>query len=258
MRAPRRLLPALLAGLLAACAASGPGAGERAVRREGPPAGAGGAGGAGQEEGGAGGEGRRAGRSVERGRPALVLRVIDGDTVEVRFRGKVEDVRLIGVDTPETVAPGEPVECYGREASAFTRRWLEGREVRLEFDVELRDRYGRLLAYVWVDGRLFNEVLVREGYAQVATFPPNVRYVDRFLAAQRRARREGRGLWGGCPVAEAAAATGGSCDPSYPDVCIPPPPPDLDCADVGARGFRVTGSDPHGFDGDADGIGCET
>ena len=254
MRALRRLLPALLAGLLAACAAAEPPAGERPGRGEGPPAGAGGE--QGGEGAGAGGEG---GATLGGpGRPALVVRVIDGDTVEVRFRGGLERVRLIGVDTPETVAPGEPVECFGREATAFTRRWLEGRRVRLELDVELRDRYGRLLAYVWAGGELFNEVLVREGYAQVATFPPNVRYVDRFLAAQREARREGRGLWGGCPVRSAAAGAAGRCDPSYPDVCIPPPPPDLDCADVGARGFRVTASDPHGFDGDGDGIGCET
>ncbi|HXF72049.1 MAG TPA: thermonuclease family protein, partial [Actinomycetota bacterium] len=222
-------------------------------------AGAGG-GGPGAQEGGGGGQAGNP-TAAGPGRPARVLRVIDGDTVEVRFRGRVEDVRLIGVDTPETVAPGEPVECYGREASAFTERRLEGRRVRLELDVELRDPYGRLLAYVWVDGKLFNEVLVREGFAQVATFPPNVRYVDRFLAAQREARREGRGLWGGCPAGEPAVAAvddRGGCDLSYPDLCIPPPPPDLDCADVGARRFRVTGSDPHGFDGDGDGIGCET
>lgn len=247
MRATRRLLPALLALLLATCAAPGPPEGERPGPAQGPPGGAGG-----------GGGGAGAGTGGGRGRPALVLRAVDGDTLEVRFRGRVERVRLIGVDTPETVAPGEPVGCFGQEASAFTRRRLEGRRVRLELDVELRDPYGRLLAYVWVDGELFNEVLVREGYAQVATFPPNVRYVDRFLAAQREARREGRGLWGGCPAARAAAPGGERCDPSYPDVCIHPPPPDLDCPDVGARRFRVSGADPHGFDGDADGIGCET
>ena len=194
-----------------------------------------------------------------------MIRVVDGDTIEVRYRGHVRDVRLIGVDTPETVHPFQPVECYGREASRFTRNALEGRRVRLGFDVERLDRYGRTLAYVWVRGELFNESLVRKGYAQVATYPPNVRYADRFRAAQREAREAGRGLWGGCPAQGSRDAGspgrgggGARCDPSYPEVCIPPPPPDLECGELRFTGFRVTGQDPHGFDGDDDGIGCET
>jgi micrococcal nuclease len=184
--------------------------------------------------------------------------------VEASFRGREIDVRLIGVDTPETVHPTEPVECFGPAASRFTERHLEGERVRLTFDVELQDRFGRTLAYVWLGGKLFNERLVREGFATVATFPPNVRYVERFLAAQRFARNNDRGLWGGCELggegtpAPVAGGGGGACDPSYPDVCIPPYPPDLDCAEVRSSRFRVTGSDPHGFDGDHDGIGCET
>ncbi|MFB3739861.1 MAG: thermonuclease family protein [Candidatus Velamenicoccus archaeovorus] len=124
--------------------------------------------------------------------------MVDGDTVHVWYRGHDVDVRLIGVDTPETVAPGLPVECFGPEASRFTTSRLQGRRVRLGFDVERLDRYGRTLAYVWLGGRLFNEVLVRRGFAVVATYPPDVRYVDRFVAAQRAARAEGRGLWGAC------------------------------------------------------------
>ncbi len=127
-----------------------------------------------------------------------VTRVVDGDTIEVQLGGREVDIRLIGIDTPESVAPGQSIECYGRRASAYTESRLEGEIVRLEFDVERLDRYGRTLAYVWVDDELFNETLVAEGYAVVTTFPPNVTYVDRFLAAQRAAREAGRGLWGEC------------------------------------------------------------
>ena len=128
----------------------------------------------------------------------VVTRVVDGDTAHVAVGGRDLDVRFIGIDTPETVAPDQPVECYGPEASAYTTRRLEGERVRLEFDVERRDRYGRTLAYVWLGDELFNETLVREGYAVVTTFPPDVKYVDRFVAAQRDAREHGRGLWGAC------------------------------------------------------------
>jgi micrococcal nuclease len=196
------------------------------------------------------------------GEPAVVTRVIDGDTVEVEFEGETLDIRLIGIDTPETVDPSEPVECYGPAASRFTTRMLEGQEVQLEFDIELLDRYDRTLAYVWLGDELFNEVLVARGFAQVSTYPPNVKYVDRFLAAQREARSNISGAWGpGCEVKETAGGGGGggkNCDPSYSGACIAPYPPDLDCGDVSATNFAVTGSDPHGFDGDRDGVGCES
>jgi len=127
-----------------------------------------------------------------------VTRVVDGDTAHIEIEGDDVTVRFIGIDTPESVAPDQPVECFGREASAYTEDRLEGERVRLEYDVEREDRFGRTLAYVWVDDELFNETLVREGYALVTTFPPNVRYVDRFTAAQRDAREHERGLWGAC------------------------------------------------------------
>jgi micrococcal nuclease len=196
-------------------------------------------------------------------RRAVVVRVVDGDTIEARYRGRTIDVRLIGIDTPETVAPGEPVACYGPAASRFTESNLSGERVRLEFDVERLDRFGRTLAYVWMGDELFNETLVSRGFAQVSTFPPNVKYVDRFVDAQRAARQAERGLWGSAcdqeeQVDEGGGGTaGGNCDPSYPGVCISPYPPDLDCGDVADTNFQVTGSDPHGFDGDNDGIGCE-
>jgi|LSQX01.1.fsa_nt_gb micrococcal nuclease len=125
-----------------------------------------------------------------------VIRVVDGDTVEVNIQGTKEKVRLIGVDTPETVHPTIGEEPYGIEASDFTKEKLTDQTVELEFDVEERDRYGRLLAYVWLDGEMFNEVLLSDGYAQIATYPPNVRYVERFQTAQQEAREAERGLWG--------------------------------------------------------------
>ncbi len=196
---------------------------------------------------------------------ALVLRVIDGDTIEVdRGRGP-EKVRYIGVDTPETVNPGSPVEWMGPEASAANRALVDGREVVLERDVSETDRYGRLLRYVWLhEGAawtLVNLALVSTGYAAVVTYPPDVKYVDLYLAAQREAREAGRGLWGEPPAsapAATSAAGDGSCDPAYPEVCIAPPPPDLDCGDVPFRRFRVLALDPHRFDRDHDGIGCES
>src|SRR3990167_5190540 len=110
----------------------------------------------------------------------LITKVIDGDTVEIEGGSRV---RLIGIDTPETVDPSRPVGCYGREASNFTKSQLEGKEVRLEKDISETDRYGRLLRYVWIGDVFFNETLVKEGYAQSSTYPPDVKYQDKFLAA---------------------------------------------------------------------------
>lgn len=183
----------------------------------------------------------------------MVTDVIDGDTLRVRRDGMEVRVRLIGIDVPEAVA------CFGVAATARLRALAPpGTVVGLERDVSETDRYGRLLCYVWLpDGRMLNEVLVREGVAQAVTFPPDVRYQDRLLQAQA----EGAGLWSACgptPTPSGAAARpGGRCDPSYPDVCIPPPPPDLDCRDIPYRRFRVLPPDPHRLDGDGDGIGCE-
>ena len=127
-----------------------------------------------------------------------VVEVIDGDTIRVELDEQETAVRLIGIDTPERDGPYTSRECYGEEASRFTLDRLGGRTVELEFDVERTDRFGRTLAYVWLDDALFNERLVRSGFAVVTTFPPNVRYVERFTAAQRRARDDQRGLWGAC------------------------------------------------------------
>jgi micrococcal nuclease len=125
---------------------------------------------------------------------AVVKRVVDGDTFEI---SSGEKVRMIGVDTPETVKPNHPVEPYGKEASEFSKKLLTGQTVTLKFDVEPHDRYGRLLAYVYMaDGTFVNEKLVRDGYARIMTVPPNVAYADLFLEAERDAREHNRGLWG--------------------------------------------------------------
>lgn len=129
---------------------------------------------------------------------AVVTRVVDGDTIEARIDGEVEDVRLIGVDTPETVKPGEPVQCFGLRASRFTKRELEGKRVKLVFGVERRDVYGRLLAYVYLGEHFFNPTLVRRGLARSLTIPPNDRFAPRLRRLELAAARAGRGLWGAC------------------------------------------------------------
>jgi micrococcal nuclease len=130
----------------------------------------------------------------------VVTRVTDGDTIRVRLGSGEERVRYIGVDTPETVKPGTPVQCYGKAASAFNARLLRDRRVRLVFDAERRDRYGRLLAYVYrePDGLFVNAELVRRGYAQPLTIPPNVAHASEFRRLASTARRGGRGLWSAC------------------------------------------------------------
>ena len=201
---------------------------------------------------------------------ADVVRVIDGDTIEIRFiDGAIERLRFIGVDTPEK---GDP---YGAEATSYTSKALASKKIWIERDAGERDRYGRLLGYVWLSppmrgdegdirSNLFNARLLLDGYAKLMTVPPNVKYVDQFTTYQASARNEDKGLWGisaaapAPPVEPPPAPTGGDCDPSYPDVCIPPAPPDLDCPEISHRDFRVLEPDPHGFDGNNDGVGCES
>src|SRR4051812_27008178 len=129
-----------------------------------------------------------------------VTRVVDGDTVHVALGGRDETVRYIGIDTPESVKPGTPVQCFAHAASAANRRLIEGQRVRLRYDAEQRDRYGRLLAYVYRerDGAFVNAALVREGYARTLTIAPNVHFAGRFAALARVARDGRRGLWRAC------------------------------------------------------------
>ena len=196
---------------------------------------------------------------------ATVAYVVDGDTIDLRGGGRV---RLVQIDAPEV----RERECYARRATGALRALLPpGATVALIPDARLDrvDRYGRLLRYVFRHGKNLNLALVARGAATVWFFAgERGRYATALLADARKARREHRGLWGACNAVwdpygpattryKATRTSGRRCDASYPTVCIPPPPPDLDCSDVPYRNFDVRPPDPHHFDGDRDGRGCE-
>jgi micrococcal nuclease len=220
--------------------------------------------------------------------PVDLINVYDGDTIEVWLNNRHERVRLVGIDTHEVGGGYQQEECYGPEASRFLKALLNvGGDLWIEKDVEDRDQYGRLLRWVWADfgtGKVYllNEALVRAGYAERYRNTPNDRYLDQLLDAEAFAQDYQLGLWSACdmPGAESSSgaqrASGGSvhapstnvpanvsasagspCDPSYPDVCIPPFPPDLSCADIPYTHIRVLPPDPHHLDGNGDGEGCE-
>jgi micrococcal nuclease len=131
---------------------------------------------------------------------ATVVDTIDGDTIDVRLAGgRVARVRVLGADTPETKDRRKPVQCFGREASAYTHNRLHGRRVTLETDVEPRDKYGRLLAYVYIDGVRYDDELLRLGYARLLIIPPNGEHARAMLEAEMDARQGTRGLWSACP-----------------------------------------------------------
>ena len=214
----------------------------------------------------------------DHGPVVTVSRVVDGDTVEITPAvDGLTQVRLIGVDTPETSHPTYGEQPYGQQAKEFTASRLEEERVALNFDVEKVDPYGRLLAYVWLaNGSMFNETLVKEGYAQVATFPPNVKYTDRFLQAQRDAREAGRGLWGLsehqlCQQTDRGNGIGGGCDAGSGSEQEPSSDSsdtggggDLDCSDFSTqeeaqRVLERNPNDPNRLDGsDEDGVACES
>jgi len=134
--------------------------------------------------------------------------VIDGDTARIKLsNGHEETVRFIGIDTPETKHPSKPVQPYGPEASKYTQEQLKGKTVYLEIDVTERDKYGRLLAYIWLEKpksnteseireKMFNAQLLLNGYGQLLTIPPNVKHVDSFTKFQTESRSANKGLWG--------------------------------------------------------------
>lgn len=210
---------------------------------------------------------------------ATVARHVDGDTLWVEpvedgplALGAAHAIRLISIDTPETVHPTQPVGCYGPEASEFVKQTLPvGARVHLESDVEDTDRFGRFLRYLWTtDGEMFNEMAVAGGFAEVVVFPPNDRHYDHLVEVQERAQAEDAGLWGACeqsaepeptpapapqPAPERVPEPESGCEPGY-DPCVPTYPPDVNCSDVNGP-ITVTGSDPHRLDGDDDGVGCE-
>lgn len=208
----------------------------------------------------------------------MVVDVVDGDTIKVDIDGTVYTVRYIGIDTPETVHPTVPVEWMGPEASAANKDLVDGKEVVLEKDVSEVDRYGRLLRYVWLHNGpgwlLVNRELVRLGFANSATYPPDVAYQAIFLEAEAVARNAGAGLWGATltPIPTSAptqkppppTAAEGNCHPSYQNVCILMGIGDYDCAGGSGNGpnyvrgpVLVVGYDEFGLDGNGDGVGCE-
>lgn len=203
---------------------------------------------------------------------ADVVRVIDGDTITVSIAGRHDTVRYIGVDAPETRHPTRGVEPFGPEASAFNEQLLRGGRVCLEKDITERDRFDRLLRYVWLpDGTFVNEALLLVGLAQVVTYPPDVKYVEsRYLPAQQRAREAGLGIWGDAPAptpTQAAAQPG----PSPLPVTAGPPPAcyvagrnTCNCSDfathAAAQAFFATydRTNINRLDGDGDGVVCES
>lgn len=229
--------------------------------------------------------------------PVDLIAVNDGDTIEVWVDNRAERVRLVGIDTHEVSGGYRQEECYGPEASRFMKALMAvGGDLWIEQDVEDRDQYGRLLRWVWADfgtGEVYllNEALLRAGYAERYRNTPNDRYLPQLLDAEAFAQEYQLGLWGACDMPAQASASGGNtsgltrlptvpagssapaaaaaptaapsssastgCDPAYPDVCIPPYPPDLSCQDIPYDHIRVLPPDPHGFDGNHDGIGCE-
>ncbi len=130
-------------------------------------------------------------------RTVLVTRIIDGDTIEIEGGQKI---RYIGIDTPETVDPRRPVQCFGIEASNRNKQLVEGKRVQLGRDITEMDKYGRLLRYVYVNNTFVNLLLVQEGFAYSYTYPPDVKYQNQFIEAERTAREQNKGLWSNCPI----------------------------------------------------------
>lgn len=211
-----------------------------------------------------------------------VAKVIDGDTIDVNIDGKVERLRLIGIDTPETVDPRKPVQCFGKEASSKAKDLLEGKKVRLESDTsqDNRDKYNRLLRYVYLeDGTSYNKLIIAEGYAHEYTYNVPYKYQAEYKQAQKEAESAQKGLWSPStcagnttqtstptsqPTQNTAPSTpapqtnttNSNCDPNY-SPCIPNVSYDLDCGDVRKK-VQVIGTDRHRFDRDGDGYGCES
>jgi micrococcal nuclease len=212
---------------------------------------------------------------------AHVVSVTDGDTIRVLLPdGSNEPVRLIGIDAPEDGS------LLDREATAYLEELVLGKDVRLVVDVSDRDRFDRLLRYVYLGELFVNEEMVRAGLAVAKRYEPDTAMASVLEAAQRGAEQAALGLFSPSatttiattttlpdttttlrpPTTTTATATTSTsttsaqanCHPSYPDFCIPPPPPDLDCGDIEARNFTVLPPDPHRFDGNDDGVGCET
>ncbi|MGD6817447.1 thermonuclease family protein [Metabacillus sp. 113a] len=200
--------------------------------------------------------------------PAKVISVTDGDTIKVELEnGLSEKVRLILVDTPESRGKyeGNP-QPFGKESSDFTRKHLEGKDVELEPWVEERDRYGRMLAYIWIDGKLFNEQLLENGLARVAVYPPNTKYLDSFERTEEQAQQDNKNIWS---LEDYASENGfeEKREAEIPDSgtreVFDPNGEDRDCGDFKSHEeaqafFEAAGpGDPHRLDRDGDGFACD-
>lgn len=184
---------------------------------------------------------------------AFVTGVVDGDTIQVQMNGQSFAVRYIGIDTPETGQANYLPATQENEAL------VSAKAVTMVKDVSETDRYGRLLRYVIVGDTFVNYELVALGLATSFRYPPDTSCADQLDGAQSQAQAQNIGLWQIVPTQSItrSGSIGGHCSPAYPTVCIEPPPPDLDCKDVPFRRFQVLPPDPHNFDGDSDGVGCE-
>lgn len=189
---------------------------------------------------------------------AELVRITDGDTIVVKLNGEEVRVRYIGIDTPEVDEP------LGPEATQANADLLGAGPLTLVRDQSAADRFGRMLAYVLTDEQFINYALVRAGWAESRAYPPDTTCQGTFDEAQSQARADALGLWAPLPTATPGLRSEGisltpaaNCDPSYPDICIPSPPPDLNCQDITGHNFRVLPPDPHGLDRDGNGLGCE-
>ncbi|TMN21574.1 hypothetical protein FH966_01375 [Lentibacillus cibarius] len=217
----------------------------------------------------------------DHGVDASVTRVVDGDTIKINLNGKQETVRLLLVDTPETKHPSKPVQPFGPEASDFAKRTLSGKSIQLEYDGPKRDKYDRLLAYVWVDGKMFNQMLLEKGLARLAyVYDPPYTHYQTYMKAQNRAKRAERGIWSrdgyvtdegfyyqkGKDTSSDSNTRGDSSAQQTGDQKYDPNGPDRDCGDFDTQQqaqnfFKAAGgpeSDPHRLDRDNDGVVCES
>ena len=156
----------------------------------------------------------------------LVTRAIDGDTIELE---NGQRVRYIGIDTPETVDPRKPVQCFGVEASNRNKQLVENKRVRLEKDISETDKYGRLLRYIYVGDTFVNLVLVQDGFAYSSTYPPDVKYQNQFIDAQKGASEQKKGLWGSCPTTTETPALAPAPTPTPASTPAPSPTPTTSC-----------------------------
>ncbi len=207
---------------------------------------------------------------------AKVKKVVDGDTISVQMNGSEETIRMLLIDTPETKHPNKPVQPYGPEASKFAKDKLSGQQIKLEIGTTKRDKYDRILAYVYVNGEMYNKQVVQNGLARVAyVYPPNDKYVEELREAEQEAKENARGIWKDPDYvqedgfhSEAIKEKTKQPDSSQSNISLPyePDGPDRDCGDfkkqhVAQAFFEAAGGptdDPHRLDGDQDGVVCET